>query len=211
MNKNFRSNFRVLEKGWWLDCMRAVTEEKIITFTLHWAQTSNKLQYSSPRKYKGNRNSREYSSILETAMWRDRWAVSMGLSRKKTNWIHIWIKSSKLLPIQSNLYFIVKKLEPSLVSLALSECHLSAEWREDSFESLLLSLCYIQVLLQIPMKHYKGSSYTYYIAVTANKATKSNSFQLTARKTEVSIERELVQNVYLFIHWTFHTNYMGPG
>lgn len=47
----------------------------------------------------------------------------------------------------------------------------------------------------------KGSSYTYYMAVTADKATKSNSLQLTARKTpEVSKEEELVQNVSLFIH-----------
>ena len=41
----------------------------------------------------------------------------------------------------------------------------------------------------------KGRSYTYYIAVTADKATEPNSFQLTARKTpEVSLEDDIVRN-----------------
>ena len=56
----------------------------------------------------------------------------------------------------------------------------------------------------------KGSSYTYYIAVTADKATKSNSFQLTARKTpEVSKEEELVQNVSL-LKACFHHMLLVP-
>ena len=62
------------------------------------------------------------------------------------------------------------------------------------------------------MDTIKGSSYTYYIAVTADKATEPNSFQLTPRKTpEVSVEDDIVQNVSLFICWIFHTNYMGAG